>query len=107
MTKEKCMELLKLYKEFKGKKEYSPWELASAFIIYNAIDNFADNPTDEEYKTICDVCYRTYMKSEDVNLAKLADNVCYKYYVDKEFSLGELRDICTEDILNLESFDWY
>lgn len=100
------MELLKLYKNLKGNKEYSPWEIASAFIIYNAIDNFAENPTDEEYETIYSTIYRAYMKCDNVNLVKIADAVCGKYYVDKEYTLDKLKNMSTEDILNLEFINW-
>lgn len=100
------MKTLELYKKLKEEKdsELSPWLVSSAFTIFKSVDCFVDNPTDEEYKTIFNVCYEAYMKAEDTSLTEIADGVSDLYSRD-EISLEELRNKTPWEIIDLAC--WY
>ena len=75
---------LRIYKELKNQHGIA-WQIASDMLIYNSVDAFVNDATDEEYGVISDACYRAYMKAADsVDLIRLADKV------SEEYSLGNL-----------------
>lgn len=95
------VDTLKLYKEFERKGE-STWEIASALNVYNCIDAIIEEPTEEEYQTIFNVCYKAYMKASDnINLIRLADGVCEEYK-NRNITLSEIKNMSERDILQLE-----
>lgn len=94
------MTILEYYKDIKENSNFKTWEIASAFIVFNSIDYFIENPTEEEYMTIYDICYRAYMKGEDVNLVQIADKIS-EMYSEKEFTLEELVSKSAWEILDL------
>ena len=74
---------LKIYRELQN-QHGNAWQIASNMLIYNSVDAFVDEPTDEEYGVIADACYRAYMKADSVDLIRLADKV------SEEYSLGNI-----------------
>lgn len=94
------MTILELYRKVQERYGFRPWEIADSFIIYNSVDFFVENPTEEEYMAIEDVCQRAYMKAEDISLVKIADKIS-EQYSKKEITLQELMNKSTWDILEL------
>lgn len=96
------MTTLDLYKKVKESNGLRPWEIADSFIVFNSLDFFVENPTDEEYMVIDDVCQRAYMKAEEVSLVQIADKIS-ELYSKKEISLQKLLNKSAWDILDLIS----
>lgn len=94
------MTLLEIYKNCEKNYGRRPWEIATAFTIFNSVDSFLDNPTEEEYQQIYEICYEVYMESEDVDLVSISDKVSEMYY-DAKITLPELKTKSVWEILNL------
>lgn len=94
------MKLLDFYKETKKNTEFYPWDIAMAFDIFNSVDCFIDNPTDEVYEVLYNVCVRAYLKSENIYLPRIADRIA-DGYSKGEFTLEELQNMETYQILDL------
>ena len=96
------MTLLEFYKNISS--DFEAWKVAIAFTVFNSVDCFVENPTEEEYTTIYNVCYKAYMKAEDANLAKIADRVS-EMYAEDEITLEELKNKSVWQILDLIDLD--
>ena len=75
---------LEIYKEFK-EKNYSCYKVGTYLVLFNSINTFIDNPTDDEYWTIANICYRCYMKYDGVEPVRICDEV----YAKVEIALGK------------------
>jgi hypothetical protein len=75
------------------------WQIACYALIYNSVESFVDNPTDEEYEVIKDACYRAWMKVEDVDLIKLADKIAEEYSLSN-ITLDYLRNVGSYELLD-------
>lgn len=98
------MDKLNIYKMLKSNKDMkglNVYELGCALIGFTSIENYIENPTDEEYNVIFHKCYEAYMKAEESNLSRLIDGVVEKYS-NHEFTLEELKNMSKWDILNME-----
>ena len=89
---------LDIYKELKSQRN-DIWEIAVKMSMYNSIGTFVDNPTDEEYKIISDVCYRAYMKAEKVDFIRLCDRVSEEYSLG-DITLEELKEMTAWQLLD-------
>lgn len=96
------MRTLDLYKKVKESNGLRPWEIADSFTVYYSVDFFVENPTEEEYTVIDDVCERAYMKAEGVSLVQIADKIS-ELYSKKVITLQELMNKSVWDILDLIS----
>ena len=85
------MTTLELYKEM-NEKYASVFTIATKCLMYKSVEAFIDEPTDEEYETIANVCCNAFMKDENCNLVKLADRVS-EAYSNGEFTLEELKEM--------------
>lgn len=94
------MTILEFYKQIEKNSEFRPWEIAVAFTVFNSVDCFVEDPTEEEYMTIYDVCHKAYLKAEDASLAKITDRVS-EMYGEEEITLEELKNKSVYEILDL------
>ena len=78
----------KLYENLKGTQ--ANYRTPYYLICFGCIDAFLENPTEEEYSTISDICYNLYLKLDDICLERIADSISSKY-ADKVFSLDDLK----------------
>ena len=94
------MKLLDFYKEIKKNNKFYVWDIAMAFDVFNSVDCFVDNPTDEVYEVLYNVCARAYIKSEDISLPIIANRIA-DGYSNGEFTLEELQNMEPYQILDL------
>ena len=87
-----------IYKEVQN-QHGNAWQIASDMLIYNSVDAFVDDATDEEYGVIADACYRAYMKSDSVDLIRLADKVSEEYSLGN-ITLDYLREVSPYKLLD-------
>ncbi|WP_233521003.1 hypothetical protein [Thomasclavelia ramosa] len=92
------MDALTLYKHLK--QQYLYHDVAYKLICYGAMDSFIKEPTLTEYETIATVCIYADAKAEKPNIEKLANSVC-KIYANKEYTLDELMEMSSWDVLEL------
>lgn len=94
------MTVLDYFKSIKKANSFSPWEIAIAFSVFNSVDAFLNEPSEDEYMKIYQVCYRAYLKSDGGNLVRIADAIC-ELYCEGKIKLDELASKSEWEILDL------
>lgn len=94
------MSVYELYKNIKKTSPYKTWEIAIAFDVFNSVDAFLNEPSEDEYMKIYQACYRTYLKSDGANLVRIADAIC-ELYCEEKLKLDELASKSEWEILDL------
>ena len=89
---------LDIYKELHSQTD-RVWEIAIKMSMYNSIDAFIDSPTDAEYNVISDVCYRAYMKVDEIDFIRLTDRVAEEYSLGN-ITLDYLREVSPYKLLD-------
>ncbi len=89
---------LRIYKELQNQYG-NTWDIASDMIIYNSVDAFVDDATDEEYSVIATTCYRVERAVAGVDLMRLADRIAEEYRL-KNITLDYLKEVSPHKLLD-------
>lgn len=96
--KERRLDVLKLHKRLRNDSDY--FKTIYKLICYSSIDSFVENATDKEYEIITERCISIYLKVDECDLIKLADEIAYQY-ANHSFTLENLNEMNDLEIIAL------
>lgn len=94
-------ESLGLYRRLK--KINKVYLIANEILCCGSIDNYIENPSEEEYQIISDACCEAYFLSEDCDINRMADYIS-KQYAAGNMSLAGIKKLTPHQILDMVDY---
>lgn len=82
--------------------------LPLACLVFNSVDSFFEEPTEDIYLTVAEVCINAYLE-EDTNLgiSAIADAIGFGVVQERKITLNDVRRAPTRLIIDMaETYDW-